>query len=82
MPGICMHAFMHACWRLLTHPTHPSYPSKSTPQHIHTNRNRLMEHDATNGENFAMGAMAAAATVCVMIPLDTVKTRIVTQVRE
>jgi solute carrier family 25 S-adenosylmethionine transporter 26 len=26
-----------------------------------------------------MGAMAAAATVCVMIPLDTIKTRIVTQ---
>jgi hypothetical protein len=39
-----------------------------------------MDHDATNGENFAMGSMAAAATVCVMIPLDTVKTRIVTQV--
>lgn len=40
-----------------------------------------MDHDATNGENFAMGSLAAAATVCVMIPLDTVKTRIVTQVR-
>lgn len=42
-------------------------------------RTSLLKHDATDVENFAMGSMAAAFTVCVMIPLDTVKTRIVTQ---
>lgn len=30
--------------------------------------------------NFALGALAAAAAVCVMIPVDTIKTRLVTQV--
>lgn len=36
---------------------------------------------APNAEaNFFLGAAAAAAAVCVMIPLDTVKTRLVTQV--
>jgi Mitochondrial carrier protein len=34
----------------------------------------------TNWENFGLGAAAAAATVCITIPLDTAKTRIVTQV--
>ncbi|EWM25692.1 s-adenosylmethionine mitochondrial carrier protein [Nannochloropsis gaditana] len=48
-------------------------------QQLKIARNRWMDHEATNGENFGMGALAAAATVCVMIPLDTVKTRIVTQ---
>jgi hypothetical protein len=48
-------------------------------QQLKEARNRLMTHEATNVENFCMGAMAAAATVCVMIPLDTIKTRIVTQ---
>ncbi|CAM9492814.1 unnamed protein product [Phaeothamnion confervicola] len=33
----------------------------------------------TAAENFGLGAAAAAATVCMMIPLDTLKTRIVTQ---
>mmetsp|Transcript_37720 Transcript_37720/g.48061 ORF Transcript_37720/g.48061 Transcript_37720/m.48061 type:complete len:427 (-) Transcript_37720:260-1540(-) len=35
--------------------------------------------EATDTENFLLGAFAAGATVCLMIPLDTVKTRIVTQ---
>ncbi|CAM9955454.1 unnamed protein product [Heterosigma akashiwo] len=35
--------------------------------------------EATDAENFGLGAFAAGATVCLMIPLDTVKTRIVTQ---
>lgn len=36
---------------------------------------------APNAEtNFALGAVAAAASVCVMIPVDTIKTRLVTQV--
>jgi len=30
-------------------------------------------------ENSVMGCMASAATVCIMIPLDTIKTRLVTQ---
>eukprot|EP00614_Pseudopedinella_elastica_P026977 CAMPEP_0172625618 /NCGR_PEP_ID=MMETSP1068-20121228/144882_1 /TAXON_ID=35684 /ORGANISM="Pseudopedinella elastica, Strain CCMP716" /LENGTH=363 /DNA_ID=CAMNT_0013434965 /DNA_START=45 /DNA_END=1136 /DNA_ORIENTATION=+ len=30
-------------------------------------------------ENFVLGALAAATTVCVMIPMDTVKTRLTTQ---
>ncbi len=29
--------------------------------------------------NFGLGALAAAAAVCVMIPVDVVKTRLVTQ---
>ncbi|KAJ1390565.1 mitochondrial carrier domain-containing protein, partial [Ochromonadaceae sp. CCMP2298] len=31
------------------------------------------------GDTFAMGAIAAAASVCVMIPMDTIKTRLVIQ---
>eukprot|EP00548_Thalassiothrix_antarctica_P005423 CAMPEP_0194149456 /NCGR_PEP_ID=MMETSP0152-20130528/37966_1 /TAXON_ID=1049557 /ORGANISM="Thalassiothrix antarctica, Strain L6-D1" /LENGTH=212 /DNA_ID=CAMNT_0038851627 /DNA_START=79 /DNA_END=717 /DNA_ORIENTATION=- len=31
-------------------------------------------------ENSIMGCMASATTVCIMIPLDTIKTRLVTQV--
>jgi hypothetical protein len=31
-------------------------------------------------ENFVMGAIAAAGSVTVMIPMDTVKTRLVIQV--
>ena len=30
-------------------------------------------------ENFALGAVASALTVCIMIPMDTVKTRLTTQ---
>lgn len=48
-------------------------------QQLKLARTRWLDHEATNAENFGMGAFAAAATVCVMIPLDTVKTRIVTQ---
>jgi hypothetical protein len=35
--------------------------------------------DATNAENSIMGCMASGATVCIMIPMDTIKTRLVTQ---
>ncbi|KAG5182703.1 mitochondrial energy transfer protein [Tribonema minus] len=41
---------------------------------------RVVRREPTNGENFALGAAAAGATVCILIPLDTAKTRIVTQV--
>lgn len=48
-------------------------------QQLKEARTRLMDHEATHTENFAMGALAAACTVTIMIPLDTIKTRIVTQ---
>lgn len=35
--------------------------------------------DATNAENSFMGCMASGAAVCIMIPMDTIKTRLVTQ---
>jgi len=37
--------------------------------------------EATNFENSVMGCLGSAATVCIMIPMDTVKTRLVTQSR-
>lgn len=40
---------------------------------------KVADHAPTNTENFALGAAAAGATVCIMIPMDTVKTRLVTQ---
>lgn len=42
---------------------------------------KIMEREPYDFENSLMGCMAAATTVCVMIPLDTVKTRLVTQAR-
>jgi Mitochondrial carrier protein len=39
--------------------------------------------EAPGGEtSFALGAAASAAAVAVMIPMDTIKTRLVTQVTE
>ncbi|CAM9516794.1 unnamed protein product [Chrysoparadoxa australica] len=40
---------------------------------------RITQRAASHAENVVLGSCAAAATVCMMIPLDTVKTRIVTQ---
>jgi hypothetical protein len=37
---------------------------------------------AISQENFVMGAIAAAGSVTVMIPMDTVKTRLVIQVSD
>lgn len=34
---------------------------------------------ATNFENSVMGCIASGTTVCIMIPMDTIKTRLVTQ---
>ena len=36
----------------------------------------------STSENFLLGAVAAAGSVSVMIPMDTIKTRLVTQVRD
>ncbi|KAG5190453.1 mitochondrial carrier domain-containing protein [Tribonema minus] len=40
---------------------------------------RFFKHEPSDGENFWLGAIAAAGSVTVMIPMDTVKTRLVTQ---
>lgn len=42
-------------------------------------RTKIYKRPAKDIENSIMGCMASATTVCVMIPMDTVKTRLVTQ---
>ena len=42
-------------------------------------RSRMFDRPAKDIENSIMGCMASATTVCIMIPMDTVKTRLVTQ---
>lgn len=42
-------------------------------------RTRIFKRPAKDIENSIMGCLASATTVCVMIPMDTVKTRLVTQ---
>jgi Mitochondrial carrier protein len=39
----------------------------------------ISDRPAKNYENTIMGGLASAATVCIMIPMDTIKTRLVTQ---
>ena len=39
----------------------------------------MFDQKPTNEVNFVLGAIAAAGTVCVMIPIDTIKTRLVIQ---
>ncbi|OEU09974.1 mitochondrial carrier [Fragilariopsis cylindrus CCMP1102] len=43
-------------------------------------RNIMSDRPAKNYENTIMGCVASAACVCIMIPMDTIKTRLVTQV--
>ena len=40
---------------------------------------RIFNRDPYDIENSIMGCMASATTVCIMIPMDTIKTRLVTQ---
>mmetsp|Transcript_11467 Transcript_11467/g.16891 ORF Transcript_11467/g.16891 Transcript_11467/m.16891 type:complete len:534 (+) Transcript_11467:174-1775(+) len=40
---------------------------------------RIMQRPPKDVENSIMGCMASATTVCLMIPMDTIKTRLVTQ---
>jgi hypothetical protein len=40
---------------------------------------KLYHRPAKDFENSIMGCMASATTVCIMIPMDTIKTRLVTQ---
>jgi solute carrier family 25 S-adenosylmethionine transporter 26 len=42
-------------------------------------RSSIQNRPATDIENSIMGCLASATTVCIMIPMDTVKTRLVTQ---
>lgn len=39
----------------------------------------MFKRPAKDIENSIMGCIASATTVCIMIPMDTVKTRLVTQ---
>jgi len=48
-------------------------------QQIKRVRNSMSNRPAKNYENTIMGCMASATTVCIMIPMDTIKTRLVTQ---
>jgi len=42
---------------------------------------QIMKREPKDIENSIMGCLAAATTVCIMIPMDTIKTRLVTQAR-
>lgn len=58
----------------------PSYALTWTLfQQLKQARNRISNRPAKNYENSIMGCLASGTTVCVMIPLDTIKTRLVTQ---
>ena len=48
-------------------------------QQLKLAQKRFSGREATNAENTVMGCMASTATVCIMIPMDTIKTRLVTQ---
>jgi Mitochondrial carrier protein len=48
-------------------------------QQLKQARNRLSHRPATDLENSIMGCVASTATVCLMIPMDTIKTRLVSQ---
>mmetsp|Transcript_18782 Transcript_18782/g.23647 ORF Transcript_18782/g.23647 Transcript_18782/m.23647 type:complete len:230 (+) Transcript_18782:1-690(+) len=40
---------------------------------------KICQRDPKDFENSIMGCIASATTVCIMIPMDTIKTRLVTQ---
>jgi hypothetical protein len=48
-------------------------------QQLKLARDRMSDRRATDAENSVMGCIASATTVCIMIPMDTIKTRLVTQ---
>lgn len=48
-------------------------------QQLKEARDKLTGRPATDIENTIMGCIASGTTVCIMIPLDTIKTRLVTQ---
>ena len=48
-------------------------------QQLKAAHRRSFKRDPKDVENSIMGCLASAATVCIMIPIDTIKTRLVTQ---
>jgi hypothetical protein len=48
-------------------------------QRLKSAQRKIFVHEPTDLENSIMGSIAAATTVCIMIPMDTIKTRLVTQ---
>lgn len=48
-------------------------------QQLKVAQHRLSGRQATDFENTIMGCIASGTTVCLMIPMDTIKTRLVTQ---
>ena len=48
-------------------------------QQLKAAHRRSFHRDPKDIENSILGCMASAATVCIMIPIDTIKTRLVTQ---
>ena len=58
----------------------PSYATTWTLfEQIKRAHTSMLKRPAKDIENSIMGCMASATTVCIMIPMDTVKTRLVTQ---
>ena len=58
----------------------PSYALTWTLfQQLKQAQTRICRRPARNYENSIMGCLASATTVCIMIPMDTIKTRLVTQ---
>lgn len=58
----------------------PSYALTWTLfQQLKQVRNRISHRPARHYENSIMGCLASATTVSIMIPMDTIKTRLVTQ---
>lgn len=59
----------------------PAYAiSWSCFQQLKRTHQNILHRDATNKENMLMGSIASSVSVCIMIPYETVKTRLVTQV--
>jgi len=58
----------------------PSYALTWTLfQRLKAVHRRVCDRDPTDLENSIMGSFSATMTVCIMIPMDTIKTRLVTQ---
>ena len=48
-------------------------------QRLKAIHNAIFDRPLSNTDNLAIGSLASGATVCIMMPLDTIKTRLVTQ---
>lgn len=71
--------FYHGWWPGLVGKI-PSYALTWTFfQQLKRVRDKVTGRPATNFENTVMGCIASGTCVCIMIPMDTIKTRLVTQ---